>query len=403
MAVLGALGWNVGARPMLRLSHIPSIMGPDQNTDADMSYCDGAVPGCPSLAGKQVAKSAPSRPPALEAVIPARDAEGFLEPCLRGLAAAGVPPERVVVVDDASSDGTATRAAAFGARVIRRPTRGGSATARNAGAAASEAEVILFVDADVVVHTDILPRIRAGLENPAIAAVFGSYDQAPPAPGLVSRYRNLLHHFIHQRAEREAATFWTGCGAVRRGAFDSVGGFVTDPRLAPVEDIDLGIRLRAAGWRIRLDPQLLCTHLKSWSLLNMVQTDLFHRALPWARMLLTHRTFPADLNLGHGQRVAVALSGIALVALLLAPVWPAALWILVAACLGVLVANRSWFAFLARTRGWAFAIAAFPVHLTHHVCGGVGLVLALLERALSLIGGPAGRSRRSTGSSGGTA
>ena len=55
-------------------------------------------------------------------------------------------------------------------------------------------------------------------EEPGIAAVFGSYDDEPGAPNLVSQYRNLLHHFVHQTGRTEASTFWTGCGAVRRDA-----------------------------------------------------------------------------------------------------------------------------------------------------------------------------------------
>ncbi len=53
--------------------------------------------------------------------------------------------------------------------------------------------------------------------DPGLAALFGSYDDSPAAPGLVSQYRNLLHHFVHQQGAflddtRPAHTFWTGCG-----------------------------------------------------------------------------------------------------------------------------------------------------------------------------------------------
>ena len=46
---------------------------------------------------------------------------------------------------------------------------------------------------------------------------FGSYDDTPTDRGFVSRYKNLLHHYVHQTARREASTFWTGLGAVRGG------------------------------------------------------------------------------------------------------------------------------------------------------------------------------------------
>src|SRR5205807_8681242 len=63
------------------------------------------------------------------------------------------------------------------------------------------------------------------------------------------------------------STFWAGLGAVRRDAFEAVGGFDAERYLVPsVEDIDLGARLATTGHRIELDPAVQGTHLKAWSL-----------------------------------------------------------------------------------------------------------------------------------------
>ena len=67
--------------------------------------------------------------------------------------------------------------------------------------------------------------------EPDLDALFGSYDAAPPAPGLASRYKNLLHHLTHQRSGGDAHTFFTGCGAVRTATFRALGGFDEDLRL----------------------------------------------------------------------------------------------------------------------------------------------------------------------------
>ena len=61
--------------------------------------------------------------------------------------------------------------------------------------------------------------------EPDVSAVFGSYDASPPARGIVSEYRNLLHHYVHQTSGGLATTFWAGLGAVRREAFVAVDGF----------------------------------------------------------------------------------------------------------------------------------------------------------------------------------
>ena len=95
---------------------------------------------------------------------------------------------------------------------------------------------------------------------------------------MVSQYRNLLHHFVHQEGNPEASTFWAGCGAVRRAAFDAVAGYDEARFRRPsIEDIELGYRLRRAGYRIRLDRDLQCTHLKRWRL-PVVYLDRHHSA-----------------------------------------------------------------------------------------------------------------------------
>src|SRR5207244_8179187 len=100
----------------------------------------------------------------------------------------------------------------------------GPAAARNEGARRATGEVLVFVDADVVPHADAFRLIRGAFDgDPELVALFGSYDDAPPAPGAVSGFRNLLHHHVHQAGAGPAETFWAGLGAVGREAFLQAG------------------------------------------------------------------------------------------------------------------------------------------------------------------------------------
>ena len=87
-----------------------------------------------------------------------------------------------MVVDDGSTDGTATTAKTHGATVLRHDNAVGHAAARHAGARSVAADVVLFVDADVVVAENAIPRAMAAFESdPDLAAVFGSYDDSSRA------------------------------------------------------------------------------------------------------------------------------------------------------------------------------------------------------------------------------
>jgi GT2 family glycosyltransferase len=316
---------------------------------------------------------------AVSVIVPAYNSAAELGECLTALRAAADPPLEIVVVDDASTDDTAAVAAAAGARVIRCERNGGPAAARNRGAAVARGDLLLFVDSDVAIAPDVVTRVRRSVApGSAVAAVFGSYDATPRAPGVVSRYRNLLHHYVHQHGAPEAFTFWAGCGAVTKAAFDAVGGFDPRPAWHYVEDIELGYRLRSAGFRIRLDKDMQATHLKRWTLAGMLRTDLFYRAAPWTRLMRRSGDTPADLNLAAGQRASVALLGLALLCLPLALCWPVFGAVAVAAFVGVMTLNRALYSFFYRRRGLAFALACIPLHALYFVCSGAGFLYGTL-------------------------
>jgi GT2 family glycosyltransferase len=244
----------------------------------------------------------------LSVVIPVYNGDKDLERCLQGLAGSLRPADEIIVVDDGSTDGSHANAATHGARVLTTEAGPrGPAYARNRGAAAATGDVLVFIDADVVVHADTLGRMESVLaDDPEVQALFGSYDDHPPGRGVASRYKNLQHHYVHQHGNREAGTFWAGCGAIRRATFLAVGGFDEGYRQPSIEDIELGVRLRRAGHRIRLCPDVQATHLKLWTLLGLWRTDIFARALPWTRLILRQQRLPPDLNLTWQSRAAAA-------------------------------------------------------------------------------------------------
>jgi GT2 family glycosyltransferase len=302
-------------------------------------------------------------------VIPAYNAAETLPRVLEALREAGdVAP---IVIDAGSSDDTGAVARALGARVHRLPRRAGPAEARNQGVDLSDAEVVLFIDSDCVPHQDVVARVRSAFAaDPDLVSLTGSYDADPPEQNFFSQYMNLRHHFTHQRARQEGASFWAGCGAVKRAAFLAVGGFDAARYPRPmIEDIELGHRIAAMG-RTRLDPALQVTHLKHWTLRSVVETDIRHRAIPWAELILRSGSMPDDLNLERSQRVAAALAPVALsspVLITLGALW-AQPWIaaVAALCLGAsLHLHRNLLAFFRNTRGASFAVRAWMFHQVH--------------------------------------
>ena len=148
----------------------------------------------------------------LSVVVPVGPDREHLERLLASLDALDPRPlETVLVLDGGGPYPPSGAKERPDVRVVTTPSARGPAAARNAGARAARGAVILFLDVDVTVPPDLVGRVAALLEgDPSLTAVIGSYDDAPGAPGFVSRYRNLLHHHVHQEGRERASTFWTG-------------------------------------------------------------------------------------------------------------------------------------------------------------------------------------------------
>ncbi len=306
--------------------------------------------------------------PRVGVVIPATDAAPFLDRCLTSLAAAADGPDEVIVVDEP------------GMSVVE---------ARNDGARRASAEILVFIDSDVLVHADAFTRIRAAfVADGDLAGVIGSYDDSPSADGAISGFRNLLHHHVCVTGSGPVSTFWTGLGAIRRDAFESASGFNDDlrwPRRSRdqrdfMADVSLGIRLAERGHRIVLDPRIQGTHAKRWTLSQMVYTDFLLRGVPWVRLLLRRRYAPVYLNLGWRHRISALVSLLSIGALFRrrAARFTAMLTALV-------VLNRPFYMLLLRRRGPAQAAAGIFVHMIHHLASlaslFAGIAIHLSERS----------------------
>jgi Glycosyl transferase family 2 len=295
------------------------------------------------------------QPLRLSVVVPATDRPATLDRCLRAIRAARSGPDEVIVVD--------------------RPYGLGPAAARNLGVAGCSGDVVAFVDADVEVHPDAFQRIRAALaETPELTGVFGSYDDEPAVRDTVSVFRNLLHHHVHQEGAGRASTFWAGLGAIRRERFLAVGGFDGMRYPTPsIEDIELGARLAADGAVLRLDPALQGKHLKRWTLIGMLRTDLVARGVPWVRLLLERGTSSSALNLGLKHRLS-ALAALGVVSGVMARRARLTTCSL-AALIGL---NARFYLLLTRKLGPAKACVGVGLHVVHQLTAVAAFVVGLV-------------------------
>ena len=252
-------------------------------------------------------------------------------------------------------------------------SKNGPARARNVGAGEARGDVFVFLDSDVLVHPSVLEAMMIELEgNQELDGLFGAYATAPPEQTIISRFRNLLHRYVHQRCAGDVGSFWSGLGALNRLPFQTAQGFDATLFTQPsIEDVELGARLSSHGYRVAVAPQFTAVHLKEWSLQNMILTDVFSRAAPWTELILSGRIPQKSMNtkvefrLGPILLVLFCFVGLwslkgAAVTLLLYVLWslPLVLW-------------------MGREGGLRTGLSSLPLLFCHHLCCLLGALVGL--------------------------
>ena len=245
----------------------------------------------------------PFKPGVLGAVVVNYNASDLLIGCVESLRRAGI--DEIVVVDNASDDGSLVALAGADARVTLVPIGKniGYGSAANRGVAKLATEFVLICNADLVVEEESAHRLvdvlvsdeAVGIVGPSVRDVTGAqYPSARTVPSVIdaaghalvglfrpengwsARYRG---DGIDRTVAGDADWLSGACLAIRTVAFESVGGF-DEAYFMYVEDLDLCWRLRRAGWRVRFEPSAEVTHVQGFST----------RRHPYKMLLAHHRS-----------------------------------------------------------------------------------------------------------------
>jgi N-acetylglucosaminyl-diphospho-decaprenol L-rhamnosyltransferase len=234
--------------------------------------------------GPDSAPSASRDVAGVTAIVVNHDAGDALLSCVASLRAAGVA--EIVVVDNASSDGSLARLAAKDCDAVLVPTGRNLGYGRgvNAGLRRATGDILLVCNPDLTVDIDAVSRLAACLRDAPDVAIVGPtilepdgtrYPSARSFPDLTDAIGHAAMSLLWpdnpftRRYRRSEETFevasdadWVSgaCMAIRRVAFESVSGF--DPAyFMYVEDLDLCWRVHRAGWRVLHLPEAEVTHL----------------------------------------------------------------------------------------------------------------------------------------------
>jgi GT2 family glycosyltransferase len=230
------------------------------------------------------------------------------------------PGDSVLIVDNTPRRFGATAESNGSIRILRAPERRTPGYARNRGAVEGKAEWIVFFDADTEASEDLLDRYFRPEPDESTALIGGGVQDEPVASNgrPAARYQYMWAGLKQDNTFRLGSWGFpvTANVAVRRAAFEAIGGFRDDIRAG--EDADLTYRLRAAGWRVERREDAAVTHRVRRTLGSFIRQQALHAA--GAAWLERHYpgSSPSDARLGispsavhvaAGRLIAAARSG----------------------------------------------------------------------------------------------
>jgi len=329
--------------------------------------------------------------PSVSVVIPCRDEATFIAELLDAVRAQELLPTETIVVDNGSSDnsialveGYARQHPGMHLRVLH-CARPGAAAALNTGIRAATGDIIVRIDGHSRPRPDYIRRAVAHLAEPRAGVVGGVWEIEPGAPTLRARaialaVRSRLgsggaayRHSDAHRQPKDVDTVPFGC--YTKALWQKLNGY--DDELLVVEDGDFNYRVRQAGYRVILDPQIRCVYVPRRRLRTLAR-QYFRYGWWKIPMLLRH---PGALRV----RQMIPLGFVSLVVLLavasaFATTAQAALLMLLAVYLVAILGSGFYVANRARDlRLWLPVAAAFAAI---HFAWGLGGLTHLLTFGL---------------------
>ncbi len=198
-------------------------------------------------------------------VVPVFKGGETLKDCLDSVFSSSYKHFEVIVVDDCSMDDTADIAQKYDCQIIKLQKNKGVANARNVGVEYAKSDLIVFVDADVMIYPDTLKEMVEKYKSEQGRVIIGASQSKKYLANTFGAKFNALKDYYavgwkQNETKRRYYHLQTPCCLIEKTAFNSVGGFNTKYKSVGIEDFELGYRLTKKGYKMICYKNILFDH-----------------------------------------------------------------------------------------------------------------------------------------------
>ena len=174
-------------------------------------------------------------------------------------------PDEIIVVDDASTDNSVDVIKEFPVKLIKHPENRGPANARNTAFKSSKGDIVIFLDSDAIAHVNMVENLVAIYGNSELGRKLGGVGGRGIETcneGLANIWRATHANQSHGLNYKSDVQYLFGlCCSYRRDVFEKVHGFDNYFPVNAGEDLDIGLRIHKAGYKLSYTPEAVVDHL----------------------------------------------------------------------------------------------------------------------------------------------
>ncbi len=210
----------------------------------------------------------------LSVIIPSFNSSMHIEKVLSSFNYSTIKPHEIIIVDDGSTDGSRNIIKNFNIHYIENSAHKNANYCRNLGAKKASGDVFVFMDSDVCITPSTLANIVKAFEDNKNAAVVGLYAVKKDYSTIFGKYKNLWIRYSYLKSGRSIDWVFGAITGIRKDIFFEMKGFDETLFTRQIDDLDLGKRITRAGYKILLDPDVEVTHLKEFTLKNLLKNEM---------------------------------------------------------------------------------------------------------------------------------
>lgn len=322
----------------------------------------------------------------LSIIVPVYNGEKTIEKCLESIFNSTYKNFEVIVVNDGSTDSTLEGVKKYNCRIIDLKKNQGAANARNVGVKHSKAEILVFVDSDVLIHKDALSRMVKAYKSDPGRIIGGIDSEKYLSDDFWRKFVTSKHCYDYNWKKDEKikkfSCLSTSCSLVKKKIFNEVGGFNTKYKRAGGEEFEIACKFLEKGHACYVYRDILFDHYQEDAKKRII--ELLRRAIVHLPILLKKKSFESEGATGTvSEALMCFFSFLGVITSFLVIISTKLILIPISFFTIVIIANSKFFFYLTKKQGFIFSLTSIFFLIITHLAISLGIILGVIKLFLN--------------------